>query len=168
MQSLIDLGRGVDVDIFVERRDPERVQRDLYYSMQISRSSLLGKSDISADYDQLESKLTSSQYIRSGLSSQQSLYDFIVMLTVIGDSEEDLRWRLANIRKHLIQSSLKFIPLDYRHLDAWMSSLPLAHWDKKMLKRAKRNILGHDFGAAYPFTSYALNDNGGRQRKWRR
>ena len=161
LQALVDMGKGIDVDIFVERRDQERVSRELYYSMQLSRSSLSSKSDISADYDQLESKLASSQYIRSGLAAQQSLYDFSIMLTVIGDSEEDLRWRLANVRKSLIRSSLKFVPLTYRHLDAWMSSLPLCNWDSKMLKRANRNILGHDFGAAYPFTSYALNDNGG-------
>lgn len=161
MQSLINLGVGIDVDIFVERRPTATVRRELLYAMRWKESDMSGKSMFSADVDDVENILSDGLYIRSQLSNQQSLYDFSVMLTIVADSEEDLYWRQNSIRKSLSQIGLAFTPLHYRHLDAWISALPLCNWDKSMLKRAKRNILGCDFGSAYPFASYALNDKGG-------
>lgn len=161
IQSIVNFGKGVDVDIFVERRDTEQVKRELFYALRWGQSDLTTKNSFSVDVDFLQDKLQSGLYIRSGISSQQALYDFNIMLTVIADSEDELRWRLRSIKKSLSQLSLKFIPLYYRQLDAWKASLPLCGWSAKMFKRAKRNILGFDLGAAYPFTSYALNDKGG-------
>ena len=161
MQSIVNLGKGIDVDIFVERRNTDQVRQELYYSMRWNQSNSQSTNAFSMDYDDVEGKLSSGMYIRSGLSGQQALYDFSIMLTLVANSEDELRWKIRNIHRAVSQIGLKFKPLYYRNLDAWMSALPLCGWDKKMLKRAKRNILGGDFGAAYPFTSYALNDRGG-------
>ena len=161
MQNLVNLGKDIDVDIFVERRNGATAKREIVNAMRWDLSSIHSKDASSADIDDIREKLSDESYLRAGLSAHQSLYDFCIMLTVIADSEDELRWRQFGIRKTLEQIGLKYVPLYYRTLDAWHSSLPLCNWNPQILKRAKRNILGCDLGAAYPFTSYALNDKGG-------
>lgn len=161
VQTLVNLGKDIDVDLFVERRSGSTAKREIVNAIRWDISSIQSKDASSADIDEIREKLEDEGYLRAGLSAHQSLYDFMFMLTAIADSEEELRWKQFGIRKMLEQIGLKYIPLHYRLLDAWRSALPLCDWEPKILKRAKRNILGCDLGAAYPFTSYALNDRGG-------
>lgn len=161
LQQLVDLGEGIDIDIFVAKKDPEKVSRELTYSMQLDKSNLMHKSDTSADVDRLGDKLASSRYIRAGISSRQSLLDMSIMLTVVADDPVTLRWRLRDIKKRLAPSGLVFVPLHYRHMDAYLASFPLCTEKLDFMKKAKRNILNHDFGAAYPFVSFEINDKGG-------
>lgn len=162
VQRLVDLGEGIDIDIFVEKKNSEEVSRNLIYTMQKDGSDLRHKSEASADVDHLESKLISSKYIRNGLSHQFTLCDFYIMLTIVEDSAEALKWKLRDVRKIMATNGLKFCPLNFRHQEAFRTSLPLCSWDKKnLLAKAKRNILNCDFGAFYPFVSFEIDNKGG-------
>lgn len=161
LQLLVDLDEGIDVDIFVEKKDPLKVARDLTYSMQLDRSNMAHKSDASADSDKLGDKLASSQYIRAGMAARQTLLDFMVMLTIVEDSPAALKWRLRELKKRLAPSGLRLVPLHYRHMNAFLASFPLCSRNLDFLKKARRNILNHDFGASYPFVSFEINDAGG-------
>ena len=161
LQQLVDLGEGIDVDIFVQKRDSETVAREITYSMQLNNSNLLHKSDTSADLDKLSEKLESAEYIRSGIASRQNLLDFSIMLTIVADTPAQLRWRLRDVKHRLSTSSLKFVPLHYRHLQGYLASIPLCTQNLNFMKKAKRNVLNRDFGSAYPFVSFEVNDRGG-------
>lgn len=161
LRQLVDLGEGIDVDIFVQKRNTEQVSREITYSLQINNSNMRHKSDASADLDKLNDKVEAAEYIRAGLASRQALLDFSILLTVVADDPATLRWRLRDIKHKLAPDNLKFVPLHYRHLKGYLASLPLCTSHLEFMKKAKRNVLTRDFGSAYPFVSFEMNDAGG-------
>lgn len=155
------LGEGIDVDIFLEKKDPSEITRGLSMSMQLGTSDLANKSSSSADLDLLKNKQMSSEYIRSKLAARYTLFDFYVMITVTADSPSELRWRLNAVKQELRRQDLTLTLLHTQHEEAFMTSLPICNVNKKLLKKARRNVMNDDFGSAYPFTGYEINDKGG-------
>lgn len=161
LSALINLGEGIDVDIWVDQKPTKEIQTKLTYSMQLSRSDYAHKSAASADLVELENKIQSESYIRAALSNDQSLCYFAIMLTVVADSPEELKAKFKEVSNKLINMNLD-LRVPYGSLDlAFRSSLPLCAPHRAVTRYAWRNIMSGDFGAAYPFTSYEINDPGG-------
>ena len=161
LSSLINLGEGVDVDIWVEQKPTKEVQTKLTYSMQLSRSDYAHKNAASADLVELENKIHSEEYIRAALSNDQALCYFAVMITVVADNPDDLKAKYKEVYNKLVNMNLD-LRIPYGSLDlAFKSSLPLCAPHRSVTRYAWRNIMSGDFGAAYPFTSYEINDPGG-------
>ena len=158
---LVNLGEGIDVDIWVEQQNAKTVSTKLTYSMQITQSNLAHSSNTAADRYALENKYDSEQYIRQGLTNDQAFLYFSTMVTVTASSPEALRDRFKMVQNHLMQRGLDLRPCHGNHDLAFLSSLPINMPHRNITRYAKRNILSMDFGAAYPFTSYEINDYGG-------
>lgn len=161
MSTLVNLGEGIDVDIFVEKQDPKTVSRMLTYSMQMDQSELMHKSNTAADVNELENKLSSEAYIRQGLTNDQAVLLFSVLISVADDDPREAKRIFKATQNYLITHGMDLRPLHANHDLAFRSSLPLCAPDKEVVRYAKRNILSGDFGAAYPFTSFEINDPGG-------
>lgn len=161
VSSIINLGEGIDVDIFVEKVPTEKVNQKLTYSMRLARLSLNHSEANSTDSIDQEKKLAAGEYLRRGLASGDCMLYFSIMLSVVADSPEDLRRKCDWVKGTLSTMNLKMKMLHFHHDEAFRASLPLNKPLPSMIRKAKRNILSSDFGAAYPFTSYEINDNGG-------
>ncbi len=159
--TLVNLGEGIDIDIWVEQENAKAISTKLTYSMQITQSNLAHSSNTAADRFALENKYESEQYIRQGLTSGQELLYFSMMVTVTANDPKVLRERFSLVQNHLAQRGLDLRALHGNHDLAFLSSLPINMPHKNVTRYAKRNILSGDFGAAYPFTSYEINDYGG-------
>lgn len=158
---LVNLGAGIDLDIFVEKLDTKSTSTKLTYSTQITESNLTHANNSAANLIALRNKYESEQYIREGLTNDQELMYFSMMVTVTAASPEELRDRFKLVQNHLTQRGLDLRPLHGNHDLAFRSSLPLNMPHKNITRFAKRNILSIDFGAAYPFVSYEISDEGG-------
>ncbi len=158
---LVNLGTGVDVDIFVSKRDTRTVMNTLPYSIDLDKSALNHRTSSSGDVPYLQNKLESEQYIQDSLSNRQTLCDFSIIITAVADSANELHWKVKSIQKSISECGLQYHSYTFQHLDAFRATLPLCNPNKSLLRRAKRNIISCDFGAAYPFVSYEVNDNGG-------
>lgn len=161
VSSIINLGEGIDVDIFCEKVPTEKVNQKLTYSMRMTKVSLNHADDTSTDSIDQAEKLDSGMYLRRGLASGEELLYFSIMLTIVADSPDELRRKTDWVRSTLSTQSLRLKMLNFHHEDAFRATLPLNKPDSGVIRKAKRNILISDFGAAYPFTSYEVNDNGG-------
>lgn len=161
MSNLVNLGEGIDVDIWVEQKPTAEISSKLTYSMKVSHSNYEHKSNTSADIVDLENKIKSENYIRSCLTNGHAFLYFAVMLTVVADNPTALKARFKAVQDALSTIELKVMPLHGNHDLALRSSLPLCNPDKRLLRNAQRNILSADFGGAYPFTSYEINDPNG-------
>lgn len=161
MAPLVSLGEGVDIDIWVEQKTAKEIHSQLTYSMQVSQNNYMHKSRTAADIVSLENKIKSEEYIRQGLTNDQTLCFFSIMITVVADSAEQVRHKFKAVQNQIIAYGLDLRPLHGNHDLALMSSLPLCDPDKCVTRYAKRNVLSGDFGSFYPFTSYEINDPGG-------
>ena len=161
LTTLVNLGEGIDLDIWVEQKPTEEISSKLTYSMQISESDYRNKSQTSADIVQLEHKMESEQYIRRGLTNGQNFLYFSIMISVVADSPEQLKAKFKEVQNIMTAYDLNLRPCHGNHDLAFKSSIPLCSPEKSVLRYANRNILTGDFGAAYPFTSYEINDPDG-------
>lgn len=159
VSQLIGRDEGIDLDIFVDKIPSQEVRRRLYLSMRANASTMFTRNATSADSESLENKMASAMYIKRELENRQVLCNFHILITAIADSPEALKRKMRTIKSDLsAYSGLNFIPLTFRHDQAFLLSLPLCSPDRKLLKKARRNILNGDFSSAYPFTSYEQND----------
>ena len=163
ISPLISMGEGVDFDIWVEQKTAKEIQPQLTYSMQITESNYINKSNNSADIVTLRNKLQSERYIQEGLAHDQTFCYFSIMVSVVADSAEAVKYKFKAVQEALIQHGLDLRPLLFRHEAALTASLPLCAPDKAAIRYSRRNILSGDLGAFYPFTSYEINDPGGIQ-----
>ena len=78
-----------------------------------------------------------------------------------GDSEGELDWRVAEMKKLLRSQDLDALTCHFREERAFLSALPLASLDKTLFARSKRNVLTTGAASCYPFTSYEMCDDNG-------
>lgn len=158
LTTLVNMGEGIDLDIWVEKHETRSIMSKLTYSMQLTTSDYMHKANSSADVVELRNKLQAGNYIREGLTNEQNFLYFSIMVTVIGDSEAELKEKYEAVSNTLTAYGLQLKPLNANQDLALKSSLPLCSPEKAVTRFAKRNCLTGDFGAAYPFTSYEIND----------
>lgn len=161
MSALINLGTGIDVDIFVEKLPSEKVNQIMTYSMRAAKLALNHADDTSTDRIDKEKQLNAGMYLRRGLAEGDAMLYFSTMITIVADSPEQLFKKSDWAKSTLSTMGLNLRMMHFEHDEAFKSSLPINKPLPGMVRKARRNVLSSDFGAAYPFTSFEINDNGG-------
>lgn len=161
LSILVNLGEGIDIDIFVEKQSSDKTKQSLTRILNLTEADYRSKDDSAADIEEIKNKIAAGKYIQSRLANDQDFMYFSVMVSIIASSEEELRQKIRWINSILIARELRLRMLNFRHLEAFRSSLPLCDLDPGIFKNSARNILSGDFGAAYPFLSYEINDQDG-------
>lgn len=161
VSNIINLGEGIDVDIFVEKVPPTTVNQKLTYAMRAAKVTLNHSDSTSTDSIEKEKQLDSGMYLRRGMANGDCMLYFSIMLSMVADSPEELRRKTDWVKATLSTVGLDMKMLHFHHDEAFRSSLPLNKPIPNVIRKAKRNILSSDFGASYPFTSYEINDDGG-------
>lgn len=161
MSNFIDLGDGVDVDLFVSKQPTETVMRKLQYALRYNKVKLKNTDDTNIEHDELSGTLQSGYNIRAGLQAGDDFCNFAVFLTVTASTAQSLDRKLNEIITYLATRGLTVRQCRYECENAFKSLLPICNCDPSLFKRAKRNILHSDLASAYPFTSYELADPNG-------
>lgn len=158
---LVNAGEGIDVDIFFDRQPKDRIQQKLGQQLRINRSKIKDTSDTNSDYDDLDGAIRSGYYLKEGLASNEDFYYMNILITITGDSLDELEWRTSEMKKLLISRDMDIIHCHFREEQALLSSLPLVSLDKSLFERSKRNILTTSAAGCYPFTSFEMCDDNG-------
>ena len=158
---LVNAGEGIDVDIFFHRQPKDRIQQKLGQQLRINRSKIKDTSDTNSDYDDLDGAIRSGYYLKEGLASNEDFYYMNILITITGDSLDELEWRTSEMKKLLISRDMDIIHCHFREEQALLSSLPLVSLDKSLFERSKRNILTTSAAGCYPFTSFEMCDDNG-------
>ncbi|MBR1700362.1 MAG: ATP-binding protein [Lachnospiraceae bacterium] len=158
---LVNAGEGIDVDIFFDRQPKDRIQQKLGQQLRINRSKIKDTSDTNSDYDDLDGAIRSGYYLKDGLASNEDFYYMNILITITGDSLDELEWRTSEMKKLLISRDMDIIHCHFREEQALLSSLPLVSLDKSLFERSKRNILTTSAAGCYPFTSFEMCDDNG-------
>ena len=158
---LVNAGEGIDVDFYFQREPKERVQAKLGQQIRINRSRIKDASDTNTDFDDIEGAIQSGYYLKSGLANYEDFYYTSILVTITADTQENLEWRIAEVKRLMTSQDMELRLCRFRQEDAMLAAMPFCKMDKKLFERSKRNMLTSAAASCYPFTSFEMSDENG-------
>lgn len=158
---LTNAGDGIDVDVFLERQPKANVQRKIQQSIRFKRLALNDTEDTNSDYDELNSAISSAFYVKHGLANNEDLYNMCLLVTIVGDSAEEVDWKFRELNHIAMSYDMKLTLCRWQQEQAFLSALPLARIDPNLAAKAKRNMLTSTAAASYIYSSFELCDEDG-------
>lgn len=157
---LVNAGEGIDVDLFFDRQPKDKIQQKLGQQLRINHSKIKDTSDTNSDFDDLDSAIRSGYFLKEGLANEDFYY-LNILITITGESVEELEWRIAEMKKLLLSQDMDVLTCSFRQEQAFLSSLPIVRLEKSLFEKSKRNVLTSGIASCYPFTSFEMCDDNG-------
>lgn len=161
MSFLVNACEGIDVDIFLERVPSSQIQPKITRQIRLNRARLTDTGDTSSEFDDLGNSIESGMFIKSGLSEGEDFYYMSTLITIVGESLEEIDWKYNELEKQFISKDMSIKMCKFQMEQAFMSTLPLCSLDPAIKAKAKRNVLSYGAASAYPFISFELQDPDG-------
>lgn len=161
LSLIVNAGDGVDMDMFLTRQPKERIIQSVGQQLRINRSKLKDANDTNTDFDEIDNAIRAGYYLKDGLSNNEDFYYLNLLITITAPNEEELEWKVSEMRKLLLSQDMHIVNCHFRQEQAFLSSLPLVNMEKRLYERSKRNLLTSGAASCYPFTSYEMCDNNG-------
>ena len=161
LSLIVNAGDGVDMDMFLTRQPKERIIQSVGQQLRINRSKIKDASDTNTDFDEIDNAIRGGYYLKDGLSNNEDFYYLNLLITITAPNEEELEWKVSEMRKLLLSQDMHVVNCHFRQEQAFLSSLPLVNMEKRLNERSKRNLLTSGAASCYPFTSYEMCDNNG-------
>lgn len=157
----INAGGGVDVDIFYERGEKDKIRSGARRQINLSSAQMHGAQTNSDSFDALANKAVGAQYIKNGLSSNEDFFYVTTVITVIAMNEQALFQRMAAVASMFDDMDTRCVGCDFHQEEAFLGTLPLCKAPPSIYEMGRRNMLTKDAAATYPFSSYELMDDNG-------
>lgn len=161
LNPLLSMGSGIDVDIFITKEEPEKVQSRQVYARRLNNVRFENADSTNADIEDLKKQIQAGYYIRQGMSNREKFCYFTILFTIVADTEKQLNSKIHFVKNNVTTQGQHIRIIMFNQEEAFLSSLPLCNPDKFIIKNGRRNALSCDLGTIYPFTSYEVNDAGG-------
>ena len=107
---LVNAGEGIDVDLYLQRQPKDKIQQRLGQQLRINRSKLKDASDTNSDFDDLDSAIRAGYYLKQGISNNEDFYYMNLLVTITASSQEELQWRIQEMKKLLISQEFSKLP----------------------------------------------------------
>ncbi len=161
LSFLSNAGEGIDVDLFLDKIPKERAQSSIARQIRFKRLALNDTEDTNADFDELNGAIQSGFYLKQGLSNNEDLYYMSVLVTIVGDSEEEIEYKFRELNRIAISYDKKLKLCRWQMEQAFLSSLPLCRLDRSIEQKARRNVLTSSAASTYLFSSFEICDEDG-------
>lgn len=158
---LLNMGEGIDVDIWYHRENSEKVQTQLTYGIRMNRTMLKDKDDTAADYERKSASIRAGYLLKRALNNNEDVYYFSIMITITAHSMAALKERIRDVREKVVRNDLRLQFCWFDQLEAFKASLPIVKYNSGFWKPARRNITTNSLASLYPFVSYELADKDG-------
>ena len=161
LSLMVNAGDGIDLDMFLSRQPKERIIQKVGQQLRINRSRIKDASDTNTDFDDIDSAIRSGYFLKEGLANNEDFYFMNLLVTVTAPNEEDLEWKVSEMKKLLLSQDMRVSPCHFREEQAFLTALPLVSVEKGLYERSRRNLLTGGAASCYPFTSYEMCDDNG-------
>ena len=162
LNSIVNAGNGIDLDIFAHREDGEKIRDKVKHKSILNKSKFKFSRESASDREEIENAIYSSQYILDSMSGgSEDFYWMTAMITITGYSEDDVEYKARQIKTFFRSKDYSLRECKFCQEQAFLSVLPLCSLDKDIYKRSKRNVLTHGLASTYIFTSLELSDEKG-------
>ena len=161
LSLIVNAGDGIDLDLFLSRQPKERIVQKVGQQLRINRSRIKDASDTNTDFDSIDSAIKSGYFLKDGLAENEDFYFLNLLITVTAATEDDLEWKVSEMKKLLLSQDMRLHSCRFRQEQAFVTSLPLVSMEKGLYEQSKRNVLTSGAASCYPFTSYEMCDDNG-------
>ena len=159
LSLIVNAGDGIDMDMFLSRQPKETIIQKVGQQLRINRSKIKDASDTNTDFDDIDGAIRSGYFLKEGLANNEDFYYLNLLITITASNEEDLEWKVSEMKKLLLSQDMNACTCHFREEQAFLSALPLVAMEKKLYERGKRNLLTGGAASCYPFTSYEMCDD---------
>lgn len=161
LSVIINACEGIDVDIFLTKKDASAVMDKIVRNIRMNSSRLNEMDELAAGGKGVEDSIDAGFYLRNGLMNGEDFFYMSTLITVCTDSADLLERRVEILTRTLATYGIRTRVCRFQQEQAFISSLPLCRLDKSIEQKAQRNALTRDVASVYPFTSYTMCDNDG-------
>ena len=161
LDNFVNSFNGVDVDIFLKRLQKDEVQGSIKRNIGRSRLSLSETNDITDSYEQSSQTANAGYYLKNGLASGQDFYYMSVIITVSGDSAEEVLSKKDELKKVARQMDITLRDNTFECEKTFNAVLPSSQFDDRLMKKMRRNVLTEGAASTYPFTTFQMIDSKG-------
>lgn len=161
LSLIVNAGDGIDLDMFLSRQPKEQIVQKVGQQLRINRSRIKDASDTNTDFDDIDSAIRGGYFLKEGLANNEDFYFLNLLVTVTAPSEEDLEWKVNEMKKLLASQDMRLSTCHFREEQAFLASLPLAAMERGLYEKSRRNLLTGGAASCYPFTSYEMCDDNG-------
>ena len=161
LSVIINACEGIDVDVFLTKKDASSVMDKIVRNIRMNRSRLNDMDELAAGGKDVEDSIDAGHYLRNGLMNGEDFFYISTLITVCTDSADLLEKRVEILTRTLATYGIHTRVCRFQQEQAFMSTLPLCKLDKSIERKSQRNGLTSDVASVYPFTSYTMCDNDG-------
>lgn len=162
LSALINAQWGVDVDIFYRKQNATEMLTKLKTRTRMTNLTSADISENQNDYEEVMNKKMALRSLRAALmQEQEDIYYTYTFVTLYAYSLEELYRNREALENFARVNEMKFT--DFRNLqdNVFLSLAPYNALDARIAKMTYHNVTSSAVAASYPFTSFALQDEGG-------
>ena len=161
-KSIIDANININMSIFYEITDSNKIIKDLTYNIGNVSVDLENSNKNRQDIDIVEFTYDDAKYIRKQLQLEnENFYYLYTYITVYSDNLKELKNNIEKIEGILQSKGIKTKKAYFRQEQTYISTLPLMINNKDVKNATKKNILTSGLVATYPFISSSIFDEKG-------
>lgn len=161
-KSLIDADININMSIFYEIMDSNKIIKDLTYNIGNVSVDLENSNKNRQDIDIVEFTYDDAKYIRKQLQLEnENFYYLYTYITVYSKDLKELKNSIEKIEGILQSNGIKTKKAYFRQEQTFISTLPLMINNKDVKNATKKNVLTSGLVATYPFISSSIFDEKG-------
>ena len=162
LSPLVELGDGISISYFLNKRRKEQVLQKVSKTTMMNRSRMRDVEDTRADFEEMDDAISSGLYIKEQLNREgEEFYYMHTLIEVTAEDPETLEQRIKQVQNRCTSMNMSIRRAEYCHEQCFMSMLPLCRLDADIEKKTRRNILTQGAAGAFPFSSFELCDDKG-------
>ncbi len=161
LQVLFSVIDGIDVDFWIQKVPPEKIQRRLSFELKKNIVNEKNSDIVSENYEDIKTALQAGTYIKGALASGEDFCYISTIMTISGDTVDAMNSKYRIMKEHLLRNDMSIRQCIFQQEEAYNSTLPLADYSQGIFDKSRRNIMSSQLGSCYPFTAYELADKGG-------
>ena len=162
LRNLINSNLNINISIFYEKKDTNKIIKELTYHIGNINTELSEKNKNSQDIDLAAFSYNDAKYIRKQMQVEnEELYFLYIYITIFEKSIEKLEKQINKLENLLQASGLQSKKAYFREEQTFLSCLPIMENNIDIKNVSKRNILTSGIVSTYPFISSSIFDKDG-------
>lgn len=162
LTGIICGGEGIDVDIFIEKKDTKSMKSKLRTKMRINKARMNTMRNTEGEnFEEIGNSLQSTNYIKNRLNNGEDFFYVTTMFTVSAETQEELYEKFSAIKDMFGSIDVELNECEYKIKEGFSSYMPLNTLDPYIYNKGKRNVTTSGLSAFFPFNSFEVSDTDG-------
>ncbi|MDD2376574.1 MAG: DUF87 domain-containing protein [Clostridia bacterium] len=151
-----------DMSIFIQKLDTIKVLKELTYNISNSKSERNTINNNQIDVDILDKLTSDAKKLRYEIQiNNEQVYNTYTYISIKSNNKNDILYTTKKFRSILYSKMLISIALNFRHMQGYLSTLPLNFLDESITKSCYSNMTTSNVVNIFPFYTDTVFDKNG-------